>query len=34
MDDKFGDMEVDEDRLAAADPEKGLYLFMLGDTPI
>lgn len=29
MDDKCGDMEVDEDRLAAADPE-GLYLFMLG----
>ena len=32
MDDKCGDMEVDEDRLAAADPE-GLYLFMLEGYP-
>lgn len=32
MDDKCGEMEVDEDRLGAADPE-GLYLFMLEGYP-
>ena len=32
MDDKYGDMEVDESRLREADPD-GLYLFMLEGYP-
>lgn len=32
MDDNCGEMEVDEDRLVAADPD-GLYLFMLKGYP-
>lgn len=32
MDNQYGDIEVDEDRLRAADPD-GLYLFMLEDYP-
>lgn len=32
MDDNHGELEVDEDRLRAADPD-GLYLFMLEDYP-
>ena len=28
MDDNYGDLEIDENRLKAADPD-GLYLFML-----
>ena len=30
MDDNHGDLEIDENRLKAADPD-GLYLFMLKD---
>ena len=32
MDDNHGDLEIDENRLKAADPD-GLYLFMLKDYP-
>lgn len=32
MDDNYGDLEIDENRLKAADPD-GLYLFMLKDYP-
>ena len=32
MDDNYGDLEIDESRLKAADPD-GLYLFMLKDYP-
>lgn len=32
MNDNYGDLEIDESRLAAADPD-GLYLFMLKDYP-
>lgn len=32
MDDNYGDLEIDENRLKAADPD-GLYLFMLRDYP-
>ena len=32
MEDKYGDLKIDEDRLKAADPD-GLYLFMLVDYP-
>ena len=31
-DDNHGDLEIDENRLKAADPD-GLYLFMLKDYP-
>lgn len=32
MEDNYGDFEIDENRLKAADPD-GLYLFMLKDYP-
>lgn len=32
MEDNYGDLEIDENRLKAADPD-GLYLFMLKDYP-
>lgn len=32
MDENYGELEVDEDRLRDADPD-GLYLFMLSDYP-
>lgn len=32
MNDNYGDLEIDENRLKAADPD-GLYLFMLKDYP-
>lgn len=32
MEDNYGDLEIDENRLKTADPD-GLYLFMLRDYP-